>query len=81
MNGTGVIVMRISNGGSDNGHRYHEHASLQSAKAEAHRLAATIDGDFVVYVPVAVIRKTPPTIAELVQIPDCRVDINDELPF
>jgi hypothetical protein len=63
MTGNGVIVMAIREGGySDNGHRYFEHSSLQSAKAEAHRLAEYNVAKFVVYVPVAIVERAPRTV-------------------
>lgn len=74
MKGDGVIVVRL-----ENSHSFHEHQGLGAAKAEAHRLARTVGGTFVVYVPVAIIEQTPPTQETVVQIPG--VDIDDDLPF
>ena len=56
MRGDGVIVLRVQQ------HSFHEHTSLQGAKAEARRLAETIGGQFVVYFPVAVIEPAPKTV-------------------
>ena len=64
MNGQGAIVMRIrATGDGDNGYRYFEHESIREAKAEAHRLclSALPNERMVVYVPVAVVTRTPPT--------------------
>ena len=59
MNGTQPIVVNIKNS-----YQFCEHDCIEAAKAEAHRLAKqdrNSEGVFVVYVPIAVIRKTPPT--------------------
>ena len=81
MNGHGAIVMRLYNGRADNGHDYHEHASVEQAKQEGHRLARTVDGDFVVYAPVAIIRRTQPTVEETVSIPGTQAEMDDDIPF
>lgn len=73
MTGDGVIVMRL-----DNGHGpFYEHTSLVGARAEAHRLAREVGGEFVIYVPVAVVKSA--SIQErAVEIRDARFD---DLPF
>lgn len=78
MRGNGVIVLRQEN------HGFHEHGSLQGAKAEARRLAETLGGTLVVYVPVAVITPAPKTV-ERSALPDfVREELRgegDDLPF
>lgn len=73
MKGNGVIVMRL-----DNGHRpFFEHPTLGSARIEAHRLAHSVGGEFVIYVPIAVVRAA--VVEEIaIQIPDAHFD---DLPF
>lgn len=71
MNGNGVIVVRL-----DNSYNFHEHTSLQSARAEAHRLAAAVGGRFVVYVPVATVEPAPKTLETQVRVEDA-----DDFPF
>lgn len=78
MEGKGAIVMRVAGGSTDNGFVYHEHADVSTAKKEAHRLAALHHGQFVVYVPVAIIERTQPTTETPVAIPDHPDDL---LPF
>lgn len=57
MNGKQPIVVRI-----ENSYQFAEHPDVESAKREAHRLARKeMAGTFVVYVPVAIVTKTPPT--------------------
>lgn len=57
MNGTHPIVVNIRNS-----YPFAEHASIEDAKAEAHRLAANVaEGVFVVYVPVVLVQRTQPT--------------------
>jgi hypothetical protein len=53
MNGLKPICLLLRN------HRFYEHETVVSAKAEAERLATTLEGITVVYVPVAIV--TPPT--------------------
>lgn len=58
MTGKRPIVIRL-----ENSYQFHEHSTLEDAKREAHRLAAElgVGGTFVVYAPIAIITKTPPT--------------------
>lgn len=49
MQGNGLICLKI------NQHSFHEHASLTAARAEAHRLADTLQAEIVVYVPVLLV--------------------------
>jgi hypothetical protein len=73
MKGDGVIVLRL-----ENNQQYFEHETLAAARTEAHRLARTVGGSFVVYVPVGIVESTPPTQERVVEIPDARFD---DLPF
>lgn len=50
MNGEGPIVIRLGQG-----QQFFEHDTIQSAGREAHRLAAKVSGQFVVYVPVMLV--------------------------
>lgn len=73
MTGDGVIVMRLDNGH----HPFYEHPTFGSARIEARRLAAEIGGEFVIYVPVAVI-KAAAIQERSVEIRDLHID---DLPF
>lgn len=74
MKGTQPIVVNIRNS-----YQFYEHTGIGDAKREAHRLAAQPGNDggvFVVYVPVAVIKRTQPTIEEATPY-----QAEEDLPF
>jgi hypothetical protein len=72
VDGTHPIVVNIRNS-----YQFFEHTSIDTAKAEAHRLAAKQgDGVFVVYVPVTVVQRTQPTVES-----PTRFKAEEELPF
>jgi hypothetical protein len=73
MKGNGVIIVRL-----ENSYNYYEHMSLLNAKAEAHRLAESIGGKFVVYVPVVLVERTPKT--QETPVKDWHGE-DDDLPF
>ena len=81
MKGTGVIVLRQEN------HHFFEHQSIQCAKAEARRLAESLGGTLVVYVPITVITPAPKTVEhavvdeQLVADIERTVQFDDDLPF
>jgi hypothetical protein len=74
--GKGAIVLRVQNG-----YTFHEHHTVESAKTEAERLASGVGGDFIVYVPVAIVRPAPRTVTEVVQVRDLPAYLADNDPF
>lgn len=75
MSGKKPIVVRL-----ENSYQFHEHSTITGAKAEAHRLAANLDGTFVVYAPVAVITKAPKTVEATTDFAQLTTD-PDDFPF
>jgi hypothetical protein len=82
--GKGPIVLRIQNG-----YTFYEHGTIPDAKAEAARLAERIGGEFVVLVPVAIVRPAPKTVTTDLVTPDLLdelrraegLDADDSYPF
>lgn len=74
--GRGAIVLRVQNGYS-----FHEHGSVDAARAEAARLAERMGGEFVVLVPVAIVKPAPKTVEESIDLLNPKRDTEDEYPF
>jgi hypothetical protein len=66
--------MRLDSGHGD----FFEHPTVGSARTEAHRLARKIGGQFVVYVPVAIVESLGVTERAVGDLPDAHFD---DLPF
>jgi hypothetical protein len=77
MYGLGLINLKIDQ------HSYYEHQSLVDAKAEAHRLARTLNGRIVIYAPIFVIEPPKPQTEARLDLPrDVReLFTDDDLPF
>lgn len=69
MIGNGAIVFRLNNG-----QNFVEHDTVEVARLEAHRLASSIGGSFVVYVPVVIVERAP-------QTKETPVTLAGEMPF
>lgn len=78
MTGKRPIVVRL-----ENSYQFHEHGSIDAAKAEAHRLARTssVGGTLVVYAPVAIITRTPETTETPVTPSDFAASDDNEFGF
>jgi hypothetical protein len=70
MTGRKAIVCRL-----DNNH-FHEHSDVASAQREAERLARSVGGEFVVYVPLISVKKDDIKIERIAHL-----DSQDEYPF
>lgn len=56
MNGKGLICLRLVN------HSFHEHGDFRTARAEANRLAESLQSAVVVYVPVLMVEPPRRTV-------------------
>lgn len=75
--GRGPIVLRVLNA-----YGFHEHGTIQQAKVEAERLAQTLGGEFVVYVPVASVQPAPKTITtDLTQRDEAQPLVENDFGF
>lgn len=77
MKGYGLICLKVDQ------HTFHEHQNLVAARAEANRLADTLQSAIVVYVPVLRVEPPKRTI-ETPVIPDAdtmELLRGDDLPF
>jgi hypothetical protein len=74
--GKGPIVLRVANE-----YGFHEHGTIAAAKAEAERLAEQVGGEFVVYVPLAIVRPAPKTVTTRIEVRDLIGYLNENDPF
>jgi hypothetical protein len=83
MTGKKIIIVNV-----ENSYQFHEHALLEDAKAEAHRLARSVRGKFVIYAPIMVVERAPETTETLIapegmfsHFRTAMVADDDDLPF